>query len=180
MAAAIFPDNTVLVNFAAVRRLDLLEGWLRGRGRWTEAVAFEAGRSGRYWPDLNGLRQAGWLGDPVEISNPDAVAAVERLRRVVFGGSSLEPLKHLGESQTCHLIGTDSAWKGSWWVSDDRDALGYARHQGIFTYETIDVVKFVVADGDLTARMAFDLMQEMDRVRGGGLRIPGRPADLTV
>lgn len=28
MAAAVFPDNTVLCNFAAVHRLDLLEGWL--------------------------------------------------------------------------------------------------------------------------------------------------------
>ena len=36
MVQGLFPDNTVLCNFAAVERLDLLRDWLRGRGRWTE------------------------------------------------------------------------------------------------------------------------------------------------
>lgn len=34
MAPAVFPDNTVFCNFAAVERIDLLIAWLRGRGRW--------------------------------------------------------------------------------------------------------------------------------------------------
>ncbi len=52
MAALIFPDNTVLINFASVHRLDLLRAWLRDRGRWTEAMAYEAQRSASHWPDL--------------------------------------------------------------------------------------------------------------------------------
>lgn len=43
MTDHLFPDNTVLCNFAAVNRLDLLKSVLSGRGRWTEAVAYEAG-----------------------------------------------------------------------------------------------------------------------------------------
>lgn len=43
MADPVFPDNTVLCNFAAIERLDLLIGWLRGRGRWTEAVQVRPG-----------------------------------------------------------------------------------------------------------------------------------------
>jgi len=35
----LFPDNTVLCNFAAVDRLDLLQAVLNGRGRWTPTVA---------------------------------------------------------------------------------------------------------------------------------------------
>ena len=37
-----FPDNNVLCSFAIVRRLEILEKTLAGRGRWTEAVANEA------------------------------------------------------------------------------------------------------------------------------------------
>lgn len=55
----VFPDNTVLCNFAAVSRLDLLERILLGRGRWSEAVAYEAGRSSAYLPDLKTLPVAG-------------------------------------------------------------------------------------------------------------------------
>ena len=45
MTEFLFPDNTVLCNFAAVNRLDLLNSVLNGRGRWTEAVAYETRRS---------------------------------------------------------------------------------------------------------------------------------------
>lgn len=178
MAAAVFPDNTVLCNFGAVRRLDLLEGFLRGRGRWTEAVAYEAEQSSKYGvPALAELIKSGWLGEAIEISDPADRRQVEHLRRDVFGGTPQEPTKHLGEAQTCHLIKEVVEWHGSWWVSDDGDALDYARKQHITTLETIDIVRHIVADGDLTAQQAWDLMQE---IHGSGreLRMPGTPDDL--
>lgn len=178
MAAAIFPDNTVLVNFAAINRLDLLESWLRGRGRWTRAVADEARISCGYWPALSGLHDAGWLEEPIEIEGDEAVAAVERLRRQVFGGSASEPKKHLGESQTCYLIGSIDQWHGSWWISDDRDSIDFARHRGFVTLETIDIFRHVVTDGDLTIIQAYDLMVEMGDLRDG-LRMPKTPTDLS-
>ena len=100
MATWVFPDNTVLCNFAAVSRLDLLKDWLRGRGRWCEAVAFEARLSAAVHPALAGIVNDGWLGAPVELDH-DAAITVDRIRRVVFGGDSTQPLKHLGEAQTC-------------------------------------------------------------------------------
>lgn len=177
MAAAIFPDNTVLVNFASIQRLDLLESWLRGRGYWTQAVADEAKMSSNYWPALAGLREAGWLHDPIEIDGDDAAAEVERLRRHVFGGAPAEPKKHLGESQTCYLIGSTENWRGSWWVSDDQDSLEFARQRGFIVLETIDVFRHMVSDGDITTDGAFSLMMKIGDLRDG-LRLPGRPADL--
>ncbi|WP_075978138.1 hypothetical protein [Actinokineospora bangkokensis] len=50
MNTFLFSDNTVLCNFAAVDRLDLLESALNQRGRWTEAVAYEASRSASSLP----------------------------------------------------------------------------------------------------------------------------------
>jgi hypothetical protein len=178
LAAAVFPDTTVLSSFAVVRRLELLEGWLRGRGRWVEAVAYEVNRGVAVVPGLAEVVAGGWLGDPIEITDMGAQRAVEHLRRDVFGGRPVEPLKHLGEAQTCYLLRDDRRWQGCWWVSDDRDALRFARAQGLTTRETIDVVAGCVADGDLTAGEAFALMQAMADA-GRALRLPRAPADLT-
>ena len=103
VAAAVLPDTTVLSSFAGVRRLELLEGWLRGRGRWVEAVAYEVNRGVAVVPGLAEVVAGGWLGDPIEITDMGAQRAVEHLRRDVFGGRPVEPLKHLGEAQTCYL-----------------------------------------------------------------------------
>lgn len=178
MAEAVFLDNTVLCNFAAVHRLALLESHLRGRGRWVEAVADEARRSAAHLPDLGDLVARPWLGPPVEIDDPVAMTRVEHLRRDVFGGTAAAPRKHLGEAQTCFLLREVAEWRGSVWASDDRDAVEFARFQGISTLETLDVVREIVADGDLTPRGALDLMKAMagaDRV----LRLPDNVSDLT-
>lgn len=177
MADAIFPDNTVLCNFAAVHRLDLLEGYLRGRGRWAQAIAYEVGRSARYHPDLAGLAEAGWLGEPIVIDRPKDVEAVERIRRLTFGGSRSEPLRHLGESQTLWLLKQRGDFAGAWWISDDTDSLEASREERITTRETIDIMRGIVADGDLTAQEAYDLMHQM-AAAGRHLRLPSASRDL--
>lgn len=170
MGYAVFPDNTVLCNFAAVSRLGLLRDWLRGRGRWCEAVAYEAGRSAGALPQLNELLRDGWLGDPIEVSE-DHARSVDRIRRVVFGGDSARPTQHLGEAQTCHVITAIEAFQGSWWVSDDADAVEYAQGKGILTYRTVDVMRMIVADGDLTPVQALALMRAMEDA-GRNLFVP--------
>lgn len=177
MADAVFPDNTVLCNFAAVHRLDLLEGHLRSRGRWVQAIAHEVERSARYEPDLMGLAEAGWLGEPIAIDRPDDIKAVERIRRLTFGGSRNEPLRHLGESQTLWLLQNRTEFRGAWWVSDDRDSLAASRAKGITTRETIDIMRGIVADGELTAGQACSLMSQMAD-RGRFLRQPLSARDL--
>lgn len=171
--AAIFPDNTVLCNFAAIDRLDLLEGWLRGRGRWTDAVARETRKSARVLPSLTAVFDGGWLDEPIDYEHEQ----VERIRTTVFGGSPSEPTKHLGEAVTCVLILREAEFQGSWWISDDADAYEYASGRGITTRRTIDVMREIVADGDLTAQQAFTLMQRM-ATEGRHLVLPAQPRDL--
>lgn len=177
MASAVFPDNTVLCNFAAVRRLDLLEGWLRGRGRWTEAVAFEASRSENWLPDLALLRSAGWLGAPIEIAGAQEQELIERIRRVVFGGAPSQPMKHLGEAQTCFLLAERAEFSDAWWLSDDADAYDYAMRRHIHALRTIDIVRQIISDGDLTAALGFELLRAMDAA-GRGLVLPRVISDL--
>lgn len=177
MAAAVFPDTTVLCNFAAVRRLDLLEDWLRGRGRWVDAIAWEVTNSARYFPDLNDTVQRRWLGEPIEITDERAVAHVERLRRDVFGGTSSQSLQHLGELQTCYLLLDVEPWRGSWWVSDDQETVRFGKRQGFVVLETIDVMRHLVAEGDLRAEGAMALMESMQDA-GRAVRLPRRAEDL--
>jgi hypothetical protein len=177
MTEFLFPDTTVLCNFAAVNRLDLLRSVLNGRGRWTEAVAYEATRSTRILPSLAALSTDGWLGEPIEITDESDILQANRIRRAVFGGTDEEPLKHLGEAQTCHVIQQWPEFAGSWWISDDREALRYARFRSITTRETIDLVSMAVLDGDLDAREAFDLMHKMSDL-GRSLRLPHSAGDL--
>lgn len=155
MTEYLFPDNTVLCNFGAVGRLDLLESVLRGRGRWTEAVAHEAEQSVRAIPGLDDAVRRRWLGDPIEITAENDVKRVHGVRRAVFGGTDDQPFKHLGEAETCHIILNWTEFAGSWWISDDAEALRYARRQGITTRETADLVSTAVADGDLGSDVRF-------------------------
>jgi hypothetical protein len=177
MTEFLFPDNTVLCDFAAVDRLALLRSVLGERGRWTEAVAYEASQSARYLPALAALTADNWLGDPIEITDDADIRQIERIRRAVFGGGDDRPLQHLGEAQSCHIILNWAEFAGSWWITNDRDALRYARFQHITTRETIDLMCIAVVNGDITAHDAFALMTRMTDA-GRHLRLPKSPAEL--
>lgn len=177
MTAFLFPDNTVLCNFASVDRLDLLQSVLNERGRWTATVAYEAEQSARILPALSKIVTDGWMGEPIEITDPTKIQQINRIRRAVLGGTDDEPLKHLGEAETCFLLCERSALAGSWWISDDREALRYARFQGITTRETIDLMSTAVVNGDIDAQEAFELMKRMAD-QGRYLRLPSSHTDL--
>ncbi len=163
MTGYVFLDNTVLCNFAAVHRLDLLESILRGRGRWTEAVAYEASRSAAYLPDLDIDQMYAWLLNPIEIDGEE-VRRVEHLRRAVFGGTDEKPLQHLGEAQTCYLLKESGVWAGSWWASDDRDAVSFAQWNGIVTRSTVQLLEEAVATYDISEPQIRDFISQLAKV----------------
>jgi len=171
MTEFFFPDNTVLCNFAVVDRLDLLKLIVGGRGRWMEAVAYEASRSAAFHPSLASLSADGWLDEPIEVSRESDVSAIERIRRAVFGGTDARPLQHLGEAQTCYVIKNWPEFAGSWWITDDREALRYARFQGITTRETMDLMAIATVNGDITAPDGYALLRLMAG-RDRHLRLP--------
>ncbi|MGP3979585.1 hypothetical protein [Streptomyces sp. KR80] len=173
-----FPDNTVLCNFAAVQRVDLLEKILDSRGRWTEAVALEARRSARHLPAMTTVFTGGWLGDPVEISHAADVRRVETVRRAVFGGSRSRPLQHLGEAQTCHVIERWDEFHGSRWITDDRDAFRYAVRRGIAALQTMDLVRIGVRRGLLSSADGYRLLTDMVGTGRYLHRLPAAPEDL--
>ena len=173
-----FPDNTVLCNFAAVDRLELLEKVLDGRGRWTQAVAAEAEQSTRYLPRLRQLADDGWLGDPIEIDDPTETALVDRLRRVVFAGSPSRPLQHLGEAETLVVIERRAEFSGSVWITDDGEAGRYARHKGILVKNTVDIMREAVVGSLLKAREGHELLLSMGSADRHLRGVPEKPQDL--
>jgi hypothetical protein len=70
-----------------------------------------------------------------------------------------------------------ASFAGSWWISDDGDAIRYAKFQNIITRETIDIFSIAVADGDIGATEAFALMQQME-AHDRHLRLPKSAEDL--
>ncbi|WP_207500807.1 hypothetical protein [Klenkia soli] len=171
MTLWLFPDNTVLCNFAAVGELDLLRDILRDRGRWTEAVEQEARKSGNYLPALRS--PIPWLGEPIAVEDEDSIGKVERIRRGVFGGGDDRPTQHLGEAQTCFILRT-SEFTGSCWISDDRDAFDFAQRQGILTRKTWQVLAEGVAGGDVSSADAYEMLEGM-AAAGRNLLVPTRP-----
>lgn len=67
------------------------------------------------------------MGEPIEVTEESEVQRVNRIRRAVFGGVDDRPLEHLGEAETCFVLKEWSQFAGSWWISDDQEALRYAR-----------------------------------------------------
>jgi hypothetical protein len=177
MTEFFFPDNTVLCNFAAVDRLDLLKAIANGRGRWCEAVAYEASRSAAVWPALAALLAEDWLDEPIEITDEADVLAIERIRRAAFAQRGDGPRKHLGEAQTCYVIKNWKQFSGAWWITDDGEALRYAKFQGITTRETADLVAIAAVNYDITAPDGFALLNRMTEC-GRVLRLPNTAADL--
>jgi hypothetical protein len=179
MTAWYFPDTTVLCNFAAIARLDVLEKVLASRGRWTEAVAYETRRSARFLPELESVIRAGWLGDPIEITRKADIDRVEAIRRGVFGGSARQPTRHLGEAQTLFVLQRPDEFRHGVWITDDREAFEYAMRRGIATYDTVDVMRAAVAAALVTADEGLTALGRMVAAGRKLRRLPRRVADLS-
>jgi hypothetical protein len=76
MTILFFPDNTVLVNFALINRMDLLERLTNGHGTWCGTVAAECRNSAKI-PELAAMEAAGQIfGTPLY---PDAAELQDTL-----------------------------------------------------------------------------------------------------
>src|SRR6185312_1176366 len=97
-----FPDNTVLVNFAIINRIDLLERLANGNGRWCATVATECAESATR-PELATLTGAREIfGEPLF---PDAAEHQDvRLLRDQLASPGDPPTRHLGEAETIAII----------------------------------------------------------------------------
>jgi predicted nucleic acid-binding protein len=132
-----FPDNTVLINFAIINRMDLLERVANGNGRWCATVAAECAASARRL-ELTALNGAGEIfGDPLfpdEAEHQDVLV----LRDQLASPGDL-PTQHLGEAETLAVILRRQL--RCFFVTDDDDAARLAAKNGIQVVDTWRLLK---------------------------------------
>jgi hypothetical protein len=152
-----FPDTTIPINFAVIDRLDLLVAYLRGRGRMTQAVRAEVRKSAGLVPNLARLDVESTFGMVIELDRESDARAVENLRkRFALRGDA--PTKHLGESETLHVLTTRPEFGVSRFVTEDRAAYEMAGKMSVLRHHTMDVFHELVINGELGASEAFDLL----------------------
>ncbi len=122
-----FPDNTVLINFAIINRMDLLQKLANGNGQWCATVAGECAESAGY-PGLAALGAAEDIfGEPL-YPDPAEHQDVQVLRNQL--ASPGDPsTKHLGEAETVAIITRRRL--ACFFATDDRGAARLATQNGI-------------------------------------------------
>ncbi len=99
----LFPDTTVLINFAHCTAMDLLERIVGSRGQWCAAVAAECDHQSAQ-EQLPEMREAHRIfGQPLRPETPTEHLAV-RVIRQDFLRPGDGPRKHLGESESLAII----------------------------------------------------------------------------
>jgi hypothetical protein len=165
-------DACSIMNFAAVNRMPLFETAMRGRGRWTQAVAAEIQRASATltFQALRTLNAGGWLGEPIELDTSDDLIEVENIR-AALGGVSAEPLKHLGEAESIRAIESREELSGAIFLTDDGDATYLAAHRGITAKDTRWLLADACAMMDIVCPEPFDVLTEMWEA-GRGVDLP--------
>jgi predicted nucleic acid-binding protein len=133
----LFPDNTVLINFAIVSRMDLLEQVVNGKGAWCGTVASECAKSAEQ-VHLTALASAvGIFGAPL-LPTPAELVHTQILRDQLASPGD-EAWKHLGEAETLAIV--SSRPLKAIFVTDDREARRLAQHLGVTVITTWDLLR---------------------------------------
>jgi len=138
MTYFLFPDNTVLINFALIARMDLLNRLVNGRGQWVQSIATECARSAQI-PGLDALADA-WdiFGEP---PLPDGAENqnIQVLRiELARPGDPFD--KNLGEAETLAIMINRNMYS-SLFVTDDGGAAELAKARSLRVLSTCDLLK---------------------------------------
>lgn len=168
MPQLFLPDNTVLINFAIIRRMDLLGELLNGRGSWCLSIARECSKSQAYQVELD---HAGAIFGAPLIPNATENLQAHILREAM--ASPGEPAtQHLGEAETIAII--DGRGLDAFFLTDDAGAQALAHRHHITAVTTWDLL-----------RLAYTITKVTQPVLTGYLRTladagRGRPPDVTT
>jgi predicted nucleic acid-binding protein len=134
----LFPDNTVLVNFALINRMDLLEKLVNGKGRWCATVAFECARSAQE-PGLDAMNLADEIFGSPWYPQSGAERQDIEIMRLELASPGDTPYQHLGEAETLAIMTRRSVT--GFFVTDDVDASRLARQHQVQVISTWDLMR---------------------------------------
>ena len=173
MTVLVFPDNTVLINFAIMRRTDLLAQLVQDRGRWTVTIESECNRSAKE-TGLEELVDVGTiLGDPLIPTGVERLAT-ELIRRQLAKPDDSRT-QHLGEAETFAIVSQRAI--NALFVTDDLSAARFARTIPVKTATTADLVKLAVRTGKLGVDAAWSSVMLL---RNAGRFLSGAPHNFDL
>jgi predicted nucleic acid-binding protein len=142
-----FPDNTVLINFALINRMDLLARLARGYGGWCATVASECGESARR-PELSALTGAAEIFGAPLFPDDDELKQT-RLLRYQLAAPGDPDTKHLGEAETVAIVAKRQL--NCYFVTDDEEARRLATLHCIPVADTWRLLKLACRKGWIDA-----------------------------
>ncbi|MDO9395063.1 MAG: hypothetical protein Q7T71_00815 [Herbiconiux sp.] len=176
MGHVLFPDTTVLVNFAHVNMMGALEAMFAGRAMWGATGAAECARSAEV-EGLEVLREAiRFLGEPLRPDTVEEHLLVTRLRTQLSGPGD-GPRKNLGEAETLALIQLRPALRGVF-VTDDTGAIRAATAMGMRVYTSADLFALAAVTQQCTIDEAWNLMMVLRGIPRHLPRCPRHHSDF--
>jgi predicted nucleic acid-binding protein len=164
MGVLLFPDNTVLINFAIISRMDLLERLANGNGRWCATVASECEASARQ-PGLGALTDAEAIfGAPWYPEGAEYLDTYILREELSSPGDS--PRKHLGEAETLAIMLRRHV--NGFFVTDDRDAIRLASRNGVTVVTTWRLLLAASRQAWVDADTLWGYVQTLRRSKRGG------------
>lgn len=153
----LFPDTTVVINFALCDAMDLLERLMASRGRWCAGVAAEcdhrAAEDGL--PEM--LKAHDIFGVPLRPESPREHMAV-RMNQDYFLKPGDGRRMHLGESETLAIL-TERGLHARFFT-DDTHVPRRAKSQGVICLTTWDLLRVALLGDYVTA----DQVREYRRI----------------
>ena len=164
MSPLLFPDNTVLINFALLNRVDLLSRIANSNGRWCGTVAQECARSSLE-PGLGDLQQMPAIfGEPLR-PETGAEHLDVTLLRVDLAQPGDGKHMHLGEAETLAIMLRRNL--NGVFVTDDKNASRFASSRGIRTATTWSLLKLATNVKLIDANTAWGYYRTLRLLRRG-------------
>lgn len=161
MTQLFLPDNTVLINFAIISRMDLLAELLNGKGTWCLSISRECANSQPYQPDL--AQASAIFGSPLI---PDRTEHADALILRDSMASPGDPItKHRGEAETIAIIARRRL--NALFLTDDCDATNLAVRHGIKVVTTWDLLRLAYRVNKVTKPVLTGYLRTLKSQRRG-------------
>lgn len=121
--------NSLLLDVSALQaivrggHIEQAQRLWSSRALWTEAVAAEMPL--RLRPHFE------WLGKPIEITDDQDIAEIDRTRRAVFGGDRIRLTDHLADAQILFLISHHGLVEAPVWLTADPKIMDFAKRRSV-------------------------------------------------
>jgi predicted nucleic acid-binding protein len=159
----LFPDNTVLINFAILNRMDLLGSLANGNGQWCATVAEECANSTGF-DGLGALADAPSIfGEPLRPDRAELQDAYILREELAQPGDPR--YKHLGEAETIAIM--QRRQLRGFFVTDDNDARRMAARHGVKIATTWILLKMAWKVGRIDADTLWGYVQTLGRQSRG-------------